>query len=263
MPRYRRLFVAAVTVCAVLSSMSPAAATTTAVERALERRRETTVIVRDLRGLLDDHQARVRSRVPFAAVMLAREGRGLDDTRWARILQTSRRNATRDATSLDLAKERIRARVEALGHQRDRLGVWLETTVVFRVCPVPDHTTIFDNFGEMVRLPKVPVHRHMGNDILAPALSPILAPFDGYASASWGKLGGREVRVHGSLGYVYNAHLAAVANLGPVRAGQVIGYVGETGDATAPHDHLEWHPGGGSAVDPYSLLAAACLPVSP
>jgi hypothetical protein len=33
-----------------------------------------------------------------------------------------------------------------------------------------------------------------------------------------------------------------------------------SGDATDPHDHIEWHPNDGLAVDPYALLAAACLP---
>lgn len=48
----------------------------------------------------------------------------------------------------------------------------------------------------------------------------------------------------GAQGWVYNAHLSAYSDSSnePVRAGDVIGYVGETGDTNTNHDHFEWHP---------------------
>jgi murein DD-endopeptidase MepM/ murein hydrolase activator NlpD len=87
---------------------------------------------------------------------------------------------------------------------------------------------------------------------------PIVAPFDGIAESGHNWLGGNAVYVRGENGYVYNAHLSAYGKLGEVQAGDVIGYVGSTGDAGGPHDHFEWHPGNGGAVDAYQYLMAVC-----
>ena len=152
----------------------------------------------------------------------------------------------------------VERRVGELQARRRSVDAWIATWGIFRECPVRGWHSIADNFGITVRLPGVPVHRHMGNDILASAGTPIVAPFDGYASSSTSELGGLEVRVTGSRGYVYNAHLSAVGTLGHVRAGTIVGYVGATGDATTAHDHLEWHPYGGGAVDPNPYLTVSC-----
>ena len=41
-----------------------------------------------------------------------------------------------------------------------------------------------------------------------------------------------------------------------VKAGQVVGYTGHTGDTNTPHLHFEVHPGGGEAIDPTPIVAA-------
>ncbi len=138
------------------------------------------------------------------------------------------------------------------------LSTWIETYGVFRTCPVDGTHDVANNFGVWVIKPGVPKHIHQGNDIMAAEGTPIVAPFDGNAVASNNTLGGNAVTVYGDQGYAYNAHLSAYGNLGEVKAGEVIGYVGSTGDAGGPHDHFEWHPGNGNAIDPNPYLMAVC-----
>jgi murein DD-endopeptidase MepM/ murein hydrolase activator NlpD len=143
----------------------------------------------------------------------------------------------------------------------------------FYICPVQGRGAYSDDFGA----PRYAggFHHHAGNDIFAPMGTPIVAPFDGFAKVTSNSLGGRAVTVYGRVGYVYNAHLAAFGHLGWVKAGRVIGFVGNSGDAAGgpTHDHFEWHPGTmpanpwtspsgvsvvGGAVDPYPFLRAVC-----
>ncbi len=142
-----------------------------------------------------------------------------------------------------------------------------------RMCPVQGQGSFSDDFGA----PRYAggFHLHAGNDIFAPRGTPVVAPFDGIAHATPNRLGGLAVTVYGTKGYVYNAHLVAYGKLGSVVTGQVVGFVGNTGDALggATHDHFEWHPATrpavlhvspfgvatvGTAVDPYPYLRAAC-----
>jgi murein DD-endopeptidase MepM/ murein hydrolase activator NlpD len=128
------------------------------------------------------------------------------------------------------------------------------------VCPVDPPRSYSDDFGA----PRYTggYHPHAGIDIFAPAGTPVRAPFDGIAVDASNAIGGYAVRVHGGEGYVYNAHLSAFGTLGQVEAGTVIGFVGNTGNAatTPAHDHFEWHPDGGLAVNPFPYLNEVCRP---
>ena len=130
----------------------------------------------------------------------------------------------------------------------------------FAVCPVAGPVAIADDFGIWVHHSKKEGgdHIHQGNDMMAAMGTPIVAPFDGTAVASPNKIGGMAVKVFGDFGYVYNAHLSRYGQLGAVETGDVVGYVGATGNTNAPHDHFEWHPGGGAAVDPHEFLLKVC-----
>jgi peptidoglycan LD-endopeptidase LytH len=129
----------------------------------------------------------------------------------------------------------------------------------FYWCPVDPPRSYVDDFGA----PRVG-HTHQGNDIFAPAGTPIRAPFAGRAEEGYDGLGGIVVHVYASVNadYVYNAHLIRHAGVDgqQVQPGDIIGFVGNTGNAagTPSHDHFEYHPGGGSAVSPYIYLNEVC-----
>ncbi len=150
-----------------------------------------------------------------------------------------------------------RGRVRELRERRSQLASWIDSLPLER-CPVAGSVSIADNFGIWHDHGKDGGHVHQGSDMSAATGTPIVAPFDGTAVADPSEEGGYGVKVFGDAGYVYNAHLSAYGKLGSVRSGDVIGYVGMTGNATGPHDHFEWHPGDGVAVDPYMVLAAVC-----
>ncbi|MGH2711998.1 MAG: murein hydrolase activator EnvC family protein [Actinomycetota bacterium] len=129
----------------------------------------------------------------------------------------------------------------------------------FYWCPVGSPRSYIDDFG----FPRVG-HTHQGNDIFAGAGTPIHAPFAGTAEEGTDGLGGIVVHVYADANadYVYNAHLIRHAGVDGqhVQPGDTIGFVGNTGNAqgTSPHDHFEYHPGGGSAVSPYVYLNEVC-----
>jgi murein DD-endopeptidase MepM/ murein hydrolase activator NlpD len=243
-----------------VGTWSTAAHAVTAVEHARTTRRSLVVHIHVLRKLHARQLAEVRlAMAPLER--LAGDGSNGERVRTLVVREVAKRLLDRERRRRARSGDRHRARLRALRERLDRYEAWLDTYAIFRVCPVPGFTTIHDDFGEIVRLPKIPIHVHQGNDIEAPAGAAIFAPFDGYVSSSRSRRGGIEVRVSGDRGHVYNAHLSAVVRWGWVPAGAVIGYVGMTGNATAPHDHLEWHPNGGSAVDPHELLVFSCVDV--
>ncbi|MDP9119475.1 MAG: M23 family metallopeptidase [Actinomycetota bacterium] len=196
--------------------------------------------------------SRERSRTFRRAVLLAQRD---DDARPGRKTLSDLQHLRRAERRFN---SRTTLRLDLLESRRVELEAWLDTWGIFRACPVDAPRYIHDDFGEIVNVEGVAPHVHMGSDIQAPTWTPIRAPFDGYAWGSYSPLGGYQVRVRGDRGYVFNAHLIAYGDLGSVGAGTIIGYVGDTGDSTAPHDHFEWHPEGGGAVDPYYLLTLSC-----
>ena len=97
--------------------------------------------------------------------------------------------------------------------------------------------------------------------------TPVVAIYDGFIwrlnPVDTG-LGGITIWLQRSNGdRFYYAHLDRLAEISvgqQVVAGQLIGYVGSTGNAQDwwPHLHFEYHPGGGAAVNPYPLVRSLC-----
>jgi len=136
------------------------------------------------------------------------------------------------------------------------------------VFPVYGPSSFTDTFGG----PRSDVSGgwHHGDDIFAPLGAPVLAVATGTVfSVGWNTIGGNRLWVRDGQGNLfYYAHLSAftplAVNGSKVNAGDVLGFVGNTGDAqgTPTHLHFEIHPVGlialgyDGAVDPTTYLLA-------
>ena len=129
-----------------------------------------------------------------------------------------------------------------------------------RVCPVDGATTFTDSWGD----PRPGGRTHTGVDMLAAEGTPLVAIEAGMImNPGWHSAGGLGLYIRGESGDVwYYAHLSAFVSglTGGIRvaAGQRVGYVGHTGNASTPHLHLGWQPGGGAYQNPYPVVAALC-----
>jgi murein DD-endopeptidase MepM/ murein hydrolase activator NlpD len=123
-----------------------------------------------------------------------------------------------------------------------------------------DGVSFSDDYGA----PRAGTGWHQGTDLFGPMGTPIVAVADGVLSkVGVNTLGGNRLWLTDDAGHeYYYAHLSAyapgVADGVRVRAGQVIAFLGNTGQAitTPPHLHFEIHPGGGDSVNPYPYLVA-------
>ncbi|MDX6598992.1 MAG: peptidoglycan LD-endopeptidase LytH [Gaiellales bacterium] len=105
---------------------------------------------------------------------------------------------------------------------------------------------------------------HQGSDLFAPEGSPLVAVQAGVLhNVGWNRLGGWRLWVEDANGnWFYYAHLSAFAPIAVegahVQAGDVVGFMGRTGDAAGgpSHLHFEIHPGGKWSVPPYDYLQA-------
>ena len=132
--------------------------------------------------------------------------------------------------------------------------------------PVYGNSSFIDTFGALRG--DVSGGWHHGDDVFAALGAPLLAVADGTVFAvGWNRVGGWRLWLRDNAGNeFYYAHLSAYSTLAVngaiVHAGDVLGFLGNTGDAegTPYHLHFEVHPVGllglgyDGAVDPTSYL---------
>lgn len=140
------------------------------------------------------------------------------------------------------------------------LGVPMWVTPGF-ICPIDGPTWFLDTWGA----PRSGGRTHKGTDMFSPRGTPLVAVGDGIVRKSYGNLGGYIVWLYADHGVNYfYAHLdsypSGLADGQRVSRGQVIGYVGDTGNPPigAYHLHFGIYPAGITAVNPYPTVLETC-----
>ena len=134
------------------------------------------------------------------------------------------------------------------------------------ICPLKSYSRISSEYGWR-KNPVTGVNKlHAGTDFAAPGGTPIYAAASGYVQvAGWssGGYGNYVIIYHGKMsdGNQYSTlygHMRSVATSAGkyVKQGEIIGYVGSTGNSTGNHLHLEVWKGGSkaNAVNPRSYI---------
>lgn len=158
---------------------------------------------------------------------------------------------------IDGLDERDRKRLESEADARSGTSAMIRKVASSDwVCPVDGEMEFRDSWGE----PRSNGRKHDGVDIVAQSRTPLLAPEAGMVTFRWDMIGGRSFDLVTADGdYYFGTHLRSYGSDGEVEAGEVIGYVGRTGNAVGSHLHFEYHPGGkGNSVNPFFLIDTHC-----
>jgi len=226
---------------------------------------------RPLSGILGSSAEVVVSRVEFETILQEGQVAAVAD---AKIAYDSYEAAIADvkAAMAQMAKLEARSKATVAKLSRtfekakqvaDKLAGFNPTHLVngrFESCPVSKPYSYVDSWGAA----RSGGRSHKGTDIMNPLGNKVHAIVDGVISRQTNSsLGGISLYLRGDDGNeYYYAHLMRYASaVGQrVKAGELIAINGQTGNArfTAPHVHFEVHPGGGTPVNPYPYVKAAC-----
>ncbi len=147
----------------------------------------------------------------------------------------------------------------ALAKQYEAVRTQLDTSRAGFAFPVKAPYSFVDTY----LAPRAGYRKHLGVDIFAISGTPVYAVVNGVVEEKGvNPLGGNKVwiRSPGDNWRYYYAHLAGygpgISNGVRVKKGQLIGYVGNTGNArtTPAHLHFETHVPSGAATNPYPIL---------
>ena len=178
--------------------------------------------------------------------------------------------AAADAAAKLLAEQTAAAQVAVRGAGSDNLDSAVSASPIAASAaaapaPITDsswHCPIngLNAFGDTWGAPRPGGRRHLGVDMMSPSGTPIVAVVAGTVRMHTSERGGNLATLVGVDGnrYFYGHLSAWEGGSRSVSAGEVIGYVGKTGQTTANHLHFEIHPGGGAPVNPYPTVRQHC-----
>ena len=224
----------------------------------------TTAEMARLRSDLDSDTARVSELRVEAEAVVARMNELFDIA----AAESDEADEVLEQAEAELAEQRRREEEERRRLEELRaalgappLGVPMWVTPGF-ICPIDGPTWFLDTWGA----PRSGGTRtHKGTDMFSPRGTPLVAVGDGVVRKSYGTLGGYIVWLYADHGVDYfYAHLDrypdGLADGQRVTRGQVIGYVGDTGNPPpgAYHLHFGIYPGGITAVNPYPTVLETC-----
>jgi peptidoglycan LD-endopeptidase LytH len=226
---------------------------------------------RPLSGILGSSAEVVVSRVEFETILQEGQVEAVAD---AKVAYDSYEAAIKDVKAAMAAQDKLEQRskttvakltrtFEEAKQVSDKLAGFNPTHLVngrWESCPVSKPYSYVDSWGAA----RSGGRQHKGTDIMNPLGNNVHAIVDGVVSRQTNSsLGGISLYLQGADGNeYYYAHLMRyVSRVGQrVKAGELIAINGQTGNArfTAPHVHFEVHPGGGTPVNPYPYVKAAC-----